>query len=386
MMDIDRVSPSPRAAAAAEEPLGDPCAISGQVDPGAGVSGSSAPTVGAADPVSNKPCDNEEGAVGTDMSSEGDPSQGASLADGPHGDEAAAESAPGSSRSAGGAVADGPVVEWATVPDDVAESARALFADRLPSVLRYVALLADTGVRHGLVGPHEGERLWHRHLLNCAVLSELIEPGARLVDIGSGAGLPGIPLALARPDLEIVLLEPMARRVHWLRGTVQELDLPVMVVRGRAEEAAVRREWRGADVVTARAVAPLARLARWALPLLRPGGQLLAVKGVSATDEVNRDRAAVHDFGGLPPRVVQCGGMYVDPPTTVVAVERMAPRAGSAARGTRRMSGRPCCGGAHRRGTPAAMTQPECIVSMFHVKHRHDKMFHVKRLPPLAPQ
>lgn len=280
----------------------------------------------------------------TDMSSEGDPPPGTTLADGPHGDgphgDGAGEFAPGFSRSADGAVPDGPVVESATLPDDVAESARALFADRLPSVLRYAALLADTGVRHGLIGPHEGERLWHRHLLNCAVLTELIEQGARLVDIGAGAGLPGIPLALARPDLEIVLLEPMARRVDWLRGTVRELDLSVTVVRGRAEEVAVRREWRGADVVTARAVAPLARLARWALPLLRPGGQLLAVKGVSATDEVNRDRSAVHDFGGLPPRVVQCGGTYVDPPTTVVAVERMAPRAGSTARSTRHTRGR----------------------------------------------
>ncbi|WP_037066376.1 16S rRNA (guanine(527)-N(7))-methyltransferase RsmG [Pseudonocardia acaciae] len=207
-----------------------------------------------------------------------------------------------------------------------------MFGDRLDRAVRYVELLADTGVTHGLIGPREGERAWQRHVLNCAVLAELIEPDARLLDLGSGAGLPGIPLALARPDLEVVLLEPLARRVDWLQATIQELDIPVTVVRGRAEEREIRREWRGADVVTARAVAPLARLARWALPLLRPGGRLLAVKGASASEEVTRDRAAVRDFGGSVPRVVQCGGTHVDPPTTVVVIERQESRFGARTR------------------------------------------------------
>jgi 16S rRNA (guanine527-N7)-methyltransferase len=222
-----------------------------------------------------------------------------------------------------------------SVDSEPSTAAAVLFGDRLTAARRYAELLADTGVTHGLIGPREGERVWRRHVLNCAVLTELIEPNARLLDVGSGAGLPGIPLALARPDLEIVLLEPMSRRVDWLNGVVRQLDLPVTVVRGRAEEAAVRREWAGADVVTARAVAPLAKLAGWALPLLRPGGRLLAVKGASASDEVTRDHVAVRDFGGLPPRVVQCGGTHVDPPTTVVVVERTA--TGLGARG----SGRP---------------------------------------------
>lgn len=220
------------------------------------------------------------------------------------------------------------------VPADTVASAVEVFGDRLPGVRRYAALLADTGVKHGLIGPSEGERIWQRHLLNCAVLAELIEPNARVLDIGSGAGLPGIPLALARPDLEIVLLEPMARRVEWLRSTVDELGLPITVARGRAEEKMVQRDWAEADVVTARAVAPLARLAGWALPLVRVGGRMLALKGVSAAEEVDRDRAAVRGFGGSAPRVVQCGGTLVDPPSTVVVVERTATKFGSRAVGT----------------------------------------------------
>jgi 16S rRNA (guanine527-N7)-methyltransferase len=230
-----------------------------------------------------------------------------------------------------------------SVPTDLVDVERVeavaavLFGDRVEKARRYAALLTDTGVSHGLIGPREADRVWSRHILNCAVLAELVEPDARVLDIGSGAGLPGIPLALARPDLEIVLLEPLARRVDWLRGTLDELGLAAVVVRGRAEEPAIRRRWSGADVVTARAVAPLARLAGWALPLLRPGGRLLAVKGASAAEEVTRDRAAVRDFGGATPRVVQCGGTHVDPPTTVVEVERTASRVRSG--GARRTGG-----------------------------------------------
>jgi 16S rRNA (guanine527-N7)-methyltransferase len=207
-------------------------------------------------------------------------------------------------------------------------AAVAVFGDRLPLVLRYAELLRDTGVSHGLIGPREGERLWDRHLLNCAVLAEIIEPDARVLDLGSGAGLPGIPLALARPDLEVVLLEPLARRVSWLERTVAELGVDIVVSRGRSEDPGVRKKWRGADVVTARAVAPLHRLAGWALPLLRPGGRLLAMKGETAADEVDRDRDLVARFGGAPPVVVQCGEHHVDPPTTVVTVERRVPGSG----------------------------------------------------------
>jgi 16S rRNA (guanine527-N7)-methyltransferase len=129
-------------------------------------------------------------------------------------------------------------------------------------------------------------------------------------------------LALARSDLSVVLVEPLARRVDWLREVVEDLELPVEVERGRAEEPGVRARWEGADVVTARAVAPLARLAGWALPLLRPGGTLLALKGASAADEVARDAPAVRRLGGTDPRVVRVGAGVVDPQSTVVVVER----------------------------------------------------------------
>lgn len=197
-----------------------------------------------------------------------------------------------------------------------------IFGARLDLARRYAEHLATSGVERGLIGPREAPRLWERHVLNCAVVAELVPSGARLVDVGSGAGLPGIPLALARPDLQVVLVEPLARRVGWLAEVVADLGLPVEVERGRAEETVVRRRWEGADVVTARAVAPLARLAAWSLPLLRRDGLLLALKGASAGDEVARDTAAVRRLGGGVPRVVRCGGELVDPPATVVVVER----------------------------------------------------------------
>ncbi|HVW43764.1 MAG TPA: 16S rRNA (guanine(527)-N(7))-methyltransferase RsmG, partial [Amycolatopsis sp.] len=176
-----------------------------------------------------------------------------------------------------------------------------MFGDRLDGAVRYAELLREHGVERGLIGPREVDRLWDRHLLNSAVIAECIPRGATVVDVGSGAGLPGIPLALARPDLEIALVEPMARRVEWLDEVVYELALGVTVVRGRAEERAIRRRLGLVDVVTARAVAPLARLAGWCLPLLREGGMMLALKGVSAREEVARDAVAVARSGGSAP-------------------------------------------------------------------------------------
>lgn len=200
--------------------------------------------------------------------------------------------------------------------------ADAVFGDRLPLAIRFAEHLVTSGVERGLIGPREAPRVWDRHILNCAVVADLVPDSANLVDVGSGAGLPGIPLALARPDLRIVLVEPLARRVEWLREVISELGLEVQVERGRAEEGAVRRRWEGADVVTARAVAPLHRLAGWCLPLLRPGGVMLAVKGASAPDEVRRDACAVRRLGGGEPRIEMCGAGIVDPPSTVVVVER----------------------------------------------------------------
>ena len=209
----------------------------------------------------------------------------------------------------------------------------AVFGERLPLARRYAEHLATSGVERGLIGPREAPRIWERHVLNCAVVAGLVPDGACLVDVGSGAGLPGIPLALARPDTRVVLVEPLARRVDWLREVIVDLGVAVEVERGRAEEDVVRRRWEGADVVTSRAVAPLARLAGWCLPLLRPGGQMLAVKGAAAADEVERDAAAVRRLGGGIPRIERCGVGIIDPPSTVVVVERLA---GAPARTARR--------------------------------------------------
>jgi 16S rRNA (guanine527-N7)-methyltransferase len=201
-------------------------------------------------------------------------------------------------------------------------AAELLFGDRLPLAVRFAELLAEHGVERGLIGPREVDRLWDRHLLNSAVISPRIPSGSRVVDLGSGAGLPGVPLAIARPDVNITLLEPMARRVEWLEYVMMDLGLASPVVRGRAEEPAIRRRLGGADVVVARAVAPLAKLCGWGLPLLRAGGRLVALKGAGAADEVTRDRGAVLAAGGREPRIETCGDDMLDDPATVVIVER----------------------------------------------------------------
>lgn len=171
------------------------------------------------------------------------------------------------------------------------EAARAVFGERLPLLVRYAGLLAGAGVQRGLLGPREAPRLWERHLLNCAGLSELLPEGAVVLDLGSGAGLPGVVLAALRPDLSVVLVEPMLRRADFLTEVVRDLALPgVLVRRARAEELA------GSvlvDTVVARAVAPLAKLTGWALPLLHPGGRLLALKGERADAEVEAAGPAI---------------------------------------------------------------------------------------------
>jgi 16S rRNA (guanine527-N7)-methyltransferase len=211
--------------------------------------------------------------------------------------------------------------------------AGAVFGDRLPSAVRYAELLAGPGQAQGVIGPRELPRLWDRHLLNSAAVGEVIPAGATVVDVGSGAGLPGIPLALARPDLIITLLEPMARRVAWLEMVVAELGLPVTVVRGRAEEREARRRCGESDVVTARAVAPMGRLVPWTLPLVRPGGILAAMKGASAQNEIERDLKAIRAAGGDDPRVVRCG--VGEAATSVVLVSRSERRGPSPGAGRR---------------------------------------------------
>ena len=193
----------------------------------------------------------------------------------------------------------------------------------MPAAVQFAELLAAVGIERGLIGPREVDRLWDRHLLNSAVVGDYIPHGARVVDVGSGAGLPGIPLCLARPDLDVTMLEPMARRVAWLNEVVDTLSLSARVVRGRAEEPAIKQQLAGADVVTARAVAPLARLWTWSAPLLRQGGRLVALKGESAEAEVERDGAEVRRAGGSMPDVGRCGVDVLEVPTTVIVVTRL---------------------------------------------------------------
>lgn len=211
----------------------------------------------------------------------------------------------------------------------VPAGAAAVFGAALDRAVAYAELLATEGTVRGLIGPREVPRLWDRHLLNSAAIASLVPADARVVDVGSGAGLPGIPLALVRPDLTVTLLEPLARRVTFLDECVDRLGLGnVTVVRGRAEEGPVRRSLGGADVVTARAVAPLDKLAGWCLPLLRPGGLLLALKGSTAVEEL----AAA---GPLPDAAGATVTEVGDPPATVVVVTR-----GATGRGTVRATAR----------------------------------------------
>lgn len=158
-----------------------------------------------------------------------------------------------------------------------------VFGDGLESIQQYVDILARRGIDWGLIGPRGADRLWDRHVLNSAALMQVVPPEVRVLDVGSGAGLPGIPLAIARPDLSLVLLEPLLRRANFLTEVVDELGLGdrVEVVRGRAEE------YDGSfEVVTARAVAPLEKLIGWTQKLFLPAGELLALKGATAADEV----------------------------------------------------------------------------------------------------
>ena len=206
--------------------------------------------------------------------------------------------------------------------------AERVFGPALPLAEKYVTHLASDGVIRGLIGPREVARLWDRHVLNSAAVAEAVPEGARVVDVGSGAGLPGIPLGLARPDVTLTLVEPMARRVEFLEHTVADLSagggLPWRVVRGRAEERSVATTVGPVDVVTARAVAPLPRLVGWCRGLMRPGTQLVALVGARALAELpgvvpELEAAGMRD---IHPRAV--GADLGDAATTVVVMTRGA--------------------------------------------------------------
>jgi 16S rRNA (guanine527-N7)-methyltransferase len=193
-----------------------------------------------------------------------------------------------------------------------------VFGAALDTAARFAELLATDGVTRGLIGPRETSRLWERHLLNCAVLADLVPDHGELVDIGSGAGLPGVVLAMLRPQVRVILLEPMLRRSVFLDECVTRLGLAnASVVRGRAEEMSGKIR---ADIATARAVAPLDRLADWAVGLLRPGGELLAIKGDSVADELAAAEPVLSRLGARSAEVLRVGHGRVVSATTVVRV------------------------------------------------------------------
>lgn len=226
--------------------------------------------------------------------------------------------------SAVGRPADGDSSEFVAEAADAAEAV-AVFGDRVEVAREYAELLSADGVQRGLLGPREVGRLWTRHLVNSAVVAQVIPGGRSVVDAGSGAGLPGIPLAIARPDLEMTLVDSRLRAGTFLAECVTRLDLPsVRVRRARVEDLAGDVS---ADVVTARAVASLERLAEWSLPLLPPGGELLVWKGKHAEEELSRAHRHLKLLGAWRAEVLRVGaGKGVSSATVVRVVARAGPR------------------------------------------------------------
>ena len=163
------------------------------------------------------------------------------------------------------------------------------------SIVAFAQFLVGAGIERGLIGPREGERIWDRHIFNCLPVTQLLPNGASLFDIGSGAGLPGIVIALARPDLRVTLIEPLERRVEFLNeavAAIPDLPFPIQVLRGRAQDVK-----KSADFVTARAVAPLEKLKKMSWHMVKTGGSLLAMKGESAASEmVGVKSAELHEI------------------------------------------------------------------------------------------
>lgn len=185
-------------------------------------------------------------------------------------------------------------------------AASVIFGSTLPTAERYATLLAEEAVERGLLGPSEAGRVWERHLLNCAAVAPLVPASASVIDVGSGAGLPGVVLALLLPDSRVTLVEPMQRRVAFLEYALAELGLDnAVVVRERAEDLTGRL---AADVVTARAVAPLARLAGLCSGLARPGGLVVALKGASAAAELAAAAGALEALRVTDARVTELAG------------------------------------------------------------------------------
>ncbi|CAB0992611.1 16S rRNA (guanine(527)-N(7))-methyltransferase RsmG [Corynebacterium diphtheriae] len=213
---------------------------------------------------------------------------------------------------------------WFHVKHEEIESiASHVFGGNVDKAYAYHELLATDGSTRGFIGPREVPKLWSRHLLNCAVIGEAMDENIRVADIGSGAGLPGIPLAIARPDLTITLIEPLLKRSVFLGEVKEKLELDnVTVIRGRAEEKAVREQLGLVDVVTSRAVAPLGKLAGWSLPLVRLGGKMIAMKGSSVHEELERDEKMIWKAGGGKVKIFSVGEV-LDEPTTLISIRKV---------------------------------------------------------------
>jgi 16S rRNA (guanine527-N7)-methyltransferase len=223
------------------------------------------------------------------------------------------------------------------------EHAERFFADRMSLAEAYADILRTDGIDHGLIGPREGARIWSRHILNCAVLRELVQPADLVADIGSGAGLPGIPLAIAIPGLRVTLVEPLERRAAFLVAAVAALGIggQIDVLRARAEE---RPDLDASfNVVTARALAPVSGLLGWTVPLTKPGGRVIAMKGAKVREELAAARRELRRYGVQEWRMHSLGQEIVSPPTTVVEFvvgERAAPKSTTAGRSRQGRGGR----------------------------------------------
>ena len=194
-------------------------------------------------------------------------------------------------------------------------AAVAIFGDQIDQARSFAQTLAGDSDELGLLGPRELDRLWSRHILNSAVVAELVRPGDKVADVGSGAGLPGIPMAIARPDADFVLIEPMERRSSWMLEVVEDLGLKnVRILRSRVEDVTEQ----DFDIVTARAVAALDKLLKMCVPLLKPGGALIALKGSKAAEEIANSKKLEKKLGISSFEILVCGEKFLPEPTSVV--------------------------------------------------------------------
>jgi len=209
----------------------------------------------------------------------------------------------------------------APLPAAPAYAAKKLSADTLANLTNFGEILASDGIIRGLIGPREVPVLWDRHLLNCAAMAEAIEPNLKVADIGTGAGLPGLVLALVRPDLKLILVDALQRRCDFLQEMVAHFALAdrVEVVWGRAEDIAPCQ----ADIVASRAVAALKKLAPWCFPHVKIGGRILAMKGQKAAEELHAAHKTLHKWSAAKSaKIITCGKGWIDPPVTLISARR----------------------------------------------------------------